>query len=125
MGASVKIMLSYDYCHFEVYKSTDENISDEQINEMRKDVQRLADEAVRQYKIAKKHAAKIQGIKNEKEYHFSRMKKLLSIPEDQRGPEQKAYIKQAEDTEFLKQFEYREYDYEDDFDPDEVIDAVE
>jgi hypothetical protein len=119
MGASVKIMLSYDYCHFEVCKSTDENISDEQINEMRKDVQRLADEAVRQYKIAKKHAAKIQGIKNEEESHLLRMKRVYSIPEDQRSPEQKAYLKQAEDTEFSNQFKYREYNYEDDFDPEE------
>jgi len=50
MGASVKIMLSHDYCHFEVSKSTDDNITDKEINQMRKDVQKLADEAVRQYK---------------------------------------------------------------------------
>lgn len=53
MPASVKIMLSCDYCHFEICKGSDENLSNEQIDDMRKDVQRLANKAVKQYKIFK------------------------------------------------------------------------
>jgi len=67
MSTSVKIMLSYDYCHFEVCKSTDEELTNNQTNELRKDVQRLADEAVRQYKVAKNQAARRQ----ESEYKMS------------------------------------------------------
>ena len=44
---SVKIMLSYDYCHFEIALASDEEMELKEINEMRKDAQRLADEAVR------------------------------------------------------------------------------
>ena len=53
MGASVKIMLSHDYCHFEVALSSDAAVTPVQVNVMRKKAQFLADEAVRQYKLAK------------------------------------------------------------------------
>lgn len=56
MGASVKVMLSHDYCHFEVSKSTDQEATNEQIDAMRKDCMRLADKAIEQYKIAKRMA---------------------------------------------------------------------
>lgn len=57
MNASVKIMLSYDYNHFEVALS--EECEDlKAANELRKSAQRLADEAVRQYKVAQEMAAK-------------------------------------------------------------------
>ena len=114
MAASVKIMLSYNYCHFEVSKSTDENLSDSEINEMRKDVQRLADEAVRQYEKAKTIAAENSRKEENKMFFENRIKKYLEIPESERTEEQKAFIKQAEDEEYMKQYEFDEYDYEDD-----------
>ena len=43
MSASVKIMLSYDYCHFEVSISSDANTV-VAANELRKAAQRLADD---------------------------------------------------------------------------------
>jgi hypothetical protein len=49
MQASVKVMRSYDYCHFEVCLSLDKEMTLGEINNMRKDAARLADEAVRQY----------------------------------------------------------------------------
>ncbi|OGF05224.1 MAG: hypothetical protein A2W00_04565 [Candidatus Eisenbacteria bacterium RBG_16_71_46] len=52
--ATVKIMRSYDYCHFEVQLGSDENLTLEEINDLRKQAALLVDEAVRQYKIAKK-----------------------------------------------------------------------
>jgi hypothetical protein len=52
--ATVKVMLSYNYCHFEVSKQIEgEEISQSDIDEARKDCQRLADKAVGQYKTAK------------------------------------------------------------------------
>jgi len=50
--ASVKIMRSYDYCHFEICLGTDEDIPLVDVDKIRKDAQRLVDKAVDQYKIA-------------------------------------------------------------------------
>lgn len=110
MSASVKIMLSYDYCHFEVSKSTDENVSDKEINEMRKDVQRLADEAVRQYKVAKDKSC--ENLQYDKEQFIKTVKEIENIPLSERAPEQKAILKQFNDAEFYSQFD--PYDYYDD-----------
>jgi len=113
MGASVKIMLSYDYCHFEVCKSTDQPVTDKEINEMRKDVQRLADEAVRQYKVAKARAyEKDQWEKDfEREIYYIRAK-----AETDRTPEEVAKLKLYEDNAWRSQFE--DYDYYDNDEPD-------
>jgi hypothetical protein len=84
MGASVKIMLSYDYCHFEVCKSTDDGVNDKQIDEMRKDCQRLADKAVEQYKIAKECAARRQNGKYEAAQFAAKVRQILEKPEGER-----------------------------------------
>lgn len=58
-SASVKVMLSYDYSHFEASMSVENEsglaLSD--IDEARKKCQRLADKAVGQYKKAKQMAS--------------------------------------------------------------------
>ena len=53
-------MLSYDYSHFETSMSlsNDRGVSKEDIDNARKDCQRLCDKAVSQYKIAKDVASK-------------------------------------------------------------------
>lgn len=63
-SASVKVMLSYDYSHFEVSMTleNDEGLTKKKIDEARKDCQRLADRAVEQYKIAKQKAVAQYGI---------------------------------------------------------------
>ena len=43
--ASVKVMNSYDYGHFEMTLGTTEPVTMAEINEMRKDAQRLVDNA--------------------------------------------------------------------------------
>ena len=114
MGASIKIMLSYDYCHFEVCKSTDQDISDKEINEMRKDIQRLADESVRQYKEAKR-IARI-NIENDEQFKTVEhlVKRYKEIPETERSPEVVAYLKEYDNQEYQKSIDYRYYDYDDD-----------
>lgn len=114
MGASVKIMLSYDYCHFEICKSTDENISDKEINEMRKDVQRLADEAVRQYKVAKKVAEQRKKLEWDKERFLRRIKEIDSKAEQDRTIAEMADLKIYQDNEWQKRYEMN-YDYEDEY----------
>jgi len=117
MSASVKIMLSFDYCHFEIMKGTDEELTNEQINKMRKDVQRLADEAVRQYRKAKERAAARNGY--EKQRFDATIKEILLKPENTLSLEETAMLKLYRDEQWQKQFEL--YDYEDDYEDDKEI----
>ena len=112
MGASVKIMLSYDYCHFEICKSTDENITDAEINKMRKDAQRLADEAVRQYVIAKSNAAKRNDGMFQMQNFETTCKRILLKPEGDRTINEIAMLKEYQDEKWREKFEYG-YDYDD------------
>lgn len=110
MSASVKIMLSYDYCHFEICKSTDDNLSDKEINDLRKDCQRLADEAVRQYKISKDKSC--INLKYDKEKFLKEIKEIELKPEGERTVNELAKLKAYSDNKWEEQF--RPYDYEDD-----------
>lgn len=109
MGASVKVMLSHDYCHFEVVKSSEQELTNEQINEMRKDVQRLADEAVRQYKVAKEKS--IRDMSYEKQRFEARVREIQAKEEKSRTIEEVAMLKHYNDAQWQRQFE--PYDYED------------
>lgn len=60
--ASVKVMRSHDYCHFEVSLGYDAPATLEQIDALRKEAARLADKAVEQYKIAKRAASLLSDI---------------------------------------------------------------
>jgi len=107
MKASTKIMLSYDYSHFEICLSSDEDLTLKQIDGMRKDTQRLADKAVHQYKVAKREAERMiyggEQDRIEKEVKVIRE----NYPKSEWTPEQKAKVKALED------FQY--YDYQDDW----------
>lgn len=110
MTASVKIMLSYDYCHFEIALSNEATTMYE-ANSLRKNAQRLADEAVRQYKVAKefvekKHLAKCELPSLQSE--VTEIKKYLPCDWSSR---QKGIIKALEDAEFAAN---HKYDYDDD-----------
>jgi hypothetical protein len=62
-NAAVKIMLSYGYSHFEtlILLENESGITKLEIDNARKECQRLADKAVGQYKKAKDMAAKRDG----------------------------------------------------------------
>ena len=107
---SVKIMLSYDYNHFEICLSSDNEMGIGQVNELRKDAQRLADEAVRQYKVAKERAA--HNLRYDKEQFLNKIEVIKNTPANLRSIESVAMLKHYEDTEWQKQFET--YDYDDD-----------
>lgn len=55
--ATVKVMRSYDYCHFEVCLSSSSASTPDAVDGLRKQAARLADKAVDQYRIAKNNAA--------------------------------------------------------------------
>lgn len=113
-SASVKIMLSYDYSHFETSMSLeDENgITKEDIDNARKDCQRLCDKAVAQYKIAKAMAAKRSDGQYQMSNFESECKNIAAKPEHDRTLKEIGMLKQYQDENWQQQFEY-EYDYED------------
>lgn len=111
--SSVRVMLSYDYCHFEIVLSSEDDMDVDQIDEMRKDAMRLADKAVHQYKVAK------ESIEYSK-YNTSSRKELErqvqvineNYPKSEWTEEQKATVKKLED--------FRYYDYQDDWGDDDM-----
>ena len=113
MKGSVKIMLSYDYSHFEVALSTDEELNEAGVNDLRKTAQRLADEAVRQYKRAKETAALRDRGRIEKQYFLDDIARIKRIPEGERTVDQVATLKQYADENWEAQFDH-DYDYDDD-----------
>lgn len=113
MKGSVKIMLSYDYNHFEVALSSDDELDAKGVNSLRKTAQRLADEAVRQYKQAKTIASKQSQAESEKHYFLQQVRDIEAKPEQDRTVREIAILKQRQDENWEAQFEWG-YDYEDD-----------
>lgn len=113
MSASVKIMRSYDYCHFEVCLGTDEELTLLQVDEMRKEAARLVDKAVEQYKIAKS----VRDYQCQSHYKYEGLEKevneiIANVPESERTPEHKATLKKWGDYCHKMRCEY---DYQDDW----------
>lgn len=110
--SQVRVMLSYDYNHFEVALSTDE-YPDLTPNQLRKRAQRLCDEAVRQYQKAKEMARKQAGAPYERDLYLQEIARIEKLDEADRTVGQVAMLKAHQDEEWENRFEY-EYDYEDD-----------
>lgn len=109
--ASVKVMRSYDYCHFEICLSSDQEMNLVEINEMRKDAAILVDEAVRQYIVAKDMANKKIYRDNEKQELTKQIEIIKTKPESEWTAEEKAKVKALEDHDYWQAFDYR-YDDE-------------
>lgn len=109
--STVRILLSHDYCHFEVSKQIEgENITQVEIDNARKDCQRLADKAVGQYKTAKEKAIKRTGssyerMQLEKEVQLINMKKEEYLTE-----EDKAKVKALADYKHQCEYNYMDDD---------------
>lgn len=126
MKASVKVMRSFDYCHFEICLGWGEDgvtigeVTQDKffeysraVNELRTVAARLADKAVEQYQIAKEHYQnKLHRGGNMKHYRRE-VAEIEKIPESERTPRQKAQIKALADYEFMMT---KNYDYQDDWD---------
>lgn len=107
MEASVKVMNSYDYGHFEITIGSDDVSSLAEINEMRKDAQRLVDNAIKQYKEAKKRAnSDILWLKTK---FYEKAEEIRQKPVSEWSPEDKAHMKVLADKNWEEQ-----YDYDDD-----------
>lgn len=119
-SASVKVMRSFDYCHFEVVLGvTDDDgapLTLTAVDNARKEAARLADKAVEQYKIAKANANKLLLEKDERKYLAERVKRTRATPEGERTVNQQAELKAFDDEAYQAS---RAYDYEDDWQDDD------
>lgn len=115
-SASVKVMQSYDYCHFEASMSlaNDNGISKEEIDNARKECQRLTDKAVSQFKISKKAAQR--DLSQDRNSFLGEIERIKRKAEGDRTINELAKLKAYEDNTWQKQFEDRHYDYDDDDD---------
>jgi len=107
--ATVKIMLSHNYCHFEVSKQIEgEDISQQDIDTTRKECQRLADRAVEQYKRAKDYEAKRAHNNNERLNMEREVSLIKQKPEDQWTVFDKAKVKALEDYHYVSLYNYED-----------------
>ncbi len=114
MNASVKVMRSYDYCHFEVALSIDDAASDTDVDQLRKRAQRLADKAVEQYKVAKRMYDSLAVRKAEKNQLEREVARIEEIEPGDRTPHQQAKVKLLKDRNWQEYIDQR-YDYQDDW----------
>lgn len=146
MQASVRVMRSHDYCHFEVVlHCAGEAIVDcreygsfaalhsmqpvgavieraalsiEQVDAARKAAARLVDKAIEQFKTAKRAALIRMNRKGERAQMYREAENIeATVPEDQRTPEQKALLKTVADDAYWAS--RGDYDYQDDWRDDE------
>ena len=116
-SASVKVMLSYDYSHFEASMSVENEsgLTMSDIDDTRKKCQRLADKAVGQYKKAKQMASNRTDGEFQIRNFQEQCKRIKAKEEQDRTIKEIAMLKQYEDENWQAQF-MREYDYDDDDD---------
>ena len=114
VGCSVKVMRSFDYCHFEVCLSTDQIDSPGDADLMRKEAARLVDKAVRQYQIAKSTNWQKVNRLDQRQKLSEEVATILTIADSDRTPEQKAKVKLLEDHLYWERNDF--YDYQDDWD---------
>lgn len=118
ISATVKVMLSHNYCHFEVSKAIEategEELTQKDIDKARIECQILADKAVDQYVKAKSHEAKRATNSYEKSQLEREVAAVRQKDEKDWSPLDKAKVKALEDHNFEKRF-YSYYDDEDDY----------
>lgn len=116
-------MLSYDYSHFEASMSleNENGVTKEELDNARKDCQRLADKAIKQYRVAKRVAASRNNGQYEIQNFEAACKKIAIKDEHDRTLKEIAMLKQYQDENWRAKFNY-DYDYEDDYDEDHYQD---
>lgn len=112
--ASVKVMLSYDYSHFEssMTLESDIGVTKNEMDEARKDCQRLCDKAISQYKKMKELAGKrTDGVYQMANFEVE-CRKIEGKNEEDRTIKELAMLKEYKDQKWRDKFLY-DYDYED------------
>lgn len=114
-SASVKVILSYDYSHFETSMSieNDDGLTTSEIDDARKACQRLSNKAVEQYKVFKSQAAKREDGKYQMANFETQCLSIKKKNENDRTLKEISMLKQYENENWQAQFDYA-YDFDDD-----------
>jgi hypothetical protein len=114
-SASVKVMLSYDYSHFEASMAleNEDGLTMQEVDQARKNCQRLCDKAVGQSKVAKNAAAKRRDGEYQMANFEAECKKILAKSEHDRTMKEIGMLKQYQEENWRLNFMYQ-YDYDDD-----------
>jgi len=115
-SATVKVMLSHNYNHFEASLTLENEtgLNVVEINEARKDCNRLCDIAIRQYNDAKQVAMRRANLKDEKKTLEREVKAIKEKDEKEWSVTDKAKVKALSDHDWELQ-----WDYDDDYDYDQ------
>jgi len=117
-SATVKIMLSHDYNHFEssMMLVNEGGVTTTEIDNARKDCNRLCNQAIEQYKIYKRCETKSISLANQKIRLQNEVKEIESRPKKSWSVEEQAKVKALADHNWNQYH----YDFEDDFDFDNL-----
>jgi hypothetical protein len=107
-SATVKTMISYNYNHFEasICLENDEGLTIDEINEARKDCNRLCDKAIKQYNTAKSIEIKRLNLKSEKAVLEREVKAIKEKDESEWSVTDKAKIKVLADHNWELLWDY-------------------
>jgi hypothetical protein len=111
--ASVRILRSFDYCHFEItlgLLEANAPIGLDEVDGLRKEAARLADKAVEQYKVKKNDLEQHEEDETMVNDFAEEAAAIEKKPETDRTPDEQASLKQFKDAQFRLS---RQYDYED------------
>lgn len=109
-SASVKVMLSYNYCHFEASMSleNEDGVTNKDIDDARKDCNRLCDKAISQYKRAKAEEIKRSNQQYERATLEKEVSQIRIKPKDEWTVVEQAKVKALEDYNWEAQFNYED-----------------
>ncbi len=110
--ASIKVMKSYNYCHFEVNLGSDKELTPSEVDKMMNEAQRLTDFQIEKYIKAKNMASLKIGLNNEKDKLLREIEIIKNRPQSEWTAEDKAKVKAIEDKEHFDRYNY---DYGDDY----------
>lgn len=113
-SATVKVMLSHNYNHFEasIALENESGLSFTDIDDARKDCNRLCDRAIIQYQQAKAIENKRVNLKHEKAQLEREVAEIKQRDKETWGVTDKAKVKALEDHNWELKWDYDdEYDY--------------
>jgi len=141
-SASVRVMRSHDYCHFEVVLGSSGGevmmmedgqltdvlvghrpVSPAEVDALRKAAARLVDKAVEQFKISKADInAKLEVQRKRRVIRLEAERIEREVPEQERTPVQMAMVKCAKDEAYWAQ-RWQPYDYDDEDEDEDDVDS--
>jgi hypothetical protein len=114
-SATVKVMLSHNYNHFEasIALENENGVSVEDIDNARKDCNRLCDKAIKQYNVAKQMELKRANLRSEKSQLEREVSEIKSRDKSSWTVTEKAKVKALEDHDWELRWDYddRDEDY--------------